>query len=92
MDDEVALYVRFFQPMELAAPAVHRSKAGVSRKFMMTARAVWLQAEQPGHRMSSTVDAPRVLGELPQTGFRSDWDRFLLKRMTRVLSRRLGTS
>jgi hypothetical protein len=38
------------------------------------------------------MDADRVAVELPDTGFRPEWERFLLKRMTRVMSRRLGVS
>jgi hypothetical protein len=40
----------------------------------------------------TTMDAQRVLVELPDTGFRPQWERLLLNRMTAVMSRRLGVT
>jgi hypothetical protein len=53
---------------------------------------VYLQSGVPGDGLMGTMDAPRMLVEIPDTGFRPHWDRLLLKRMTVVMARRVGAS
>jgi hypothetical protein len=92
-DDDVALYLRFIQPMDvelLLRFSVERQAILV--EGILSGGGVWLQAGKPGDRLATTMDANRVAIELPDTGFRPEWERFLLKRMTRVMSRRLGVS
>jgi hypothetical protein len=59
---------------------------------MLSSGGVYLQSGRPGDRLMHTMGEPRILVELPDTGFRPYWDELLLKRMTVVMSRRLGVS
>ena len=80
------LHLEFSRPLELETVLIFdiEKYAGVV-ELMLTAKAVYLQAGAPGDRLASTVDSPRLLVELPETGFREQWDRLLLKRITSVM-------
>jgi hypothetical protein len=89
--DRVVLLLSFVQPMdvELVVPFSIEQHA-LLIETMLAGRGVYLQAETQGDRLVTKLDAPRVLVELPEMGFRQQWDRLLLDRMTVVMSRRLG--
>lgn len=88
-DDEVALDLRFIRPMDvklLLRFSIERQAILV--EAMLNGQGVWVQAGAPGDRLATTMDAHRVLVELPDTGFQPTWDKLWLKRMTRVVARR----
>jgi hypothetical protein len=90
-EDRTVLLLNFSRPMELefGIPFSVESQA-ILVESMLTAGAVYLQAGSSGDRLSQTLDTPRILVELPDTGFKSVWDGLLKKRMTQVMAARLG--
>jgi hypothetical protein len=89
--DEVVLYVRLVQPMEvefLLRFSIERQAVLV--EAMLKAGAVYLQVGSAADRLSTTMDAPRILIELTDTGFKPTWDKVALDRMTTVMAKRLG--
>ena len=91
--DVVALQLRFLRPVETALALRFGMEAqAILVETMLDGGAVYLQAGVAGDRLMNTLDAPRVLVELPDTGFRPVWDEILLTRITVVMSRRLGIS
>ena len=51
---------------------------------------MYLQAGKQGDRLKHDLNRPKMLVELPETGFRPVWDRLVIERMTEVFARRLG--
>lgn len=50
---------------------------------IMTSNAMYIQPGIPGDRLSSTLESPKVLVELPETGAKQAWDRVHLKSTTK---------
>jgi hypothetical protein len=91
--DHVMLHLRFVRPMEVELILLFSAQEqAVLVEGMLSGGGVYLQAGAVGDHLSTTLDSPRVLVELPDTGFRPHWEAFLLDRMTRLMSQRLGTS
>ena len=67
-------------------------KQGGLVDLMLMAKSVYLQAGVPGDRLLTTMDNPRILVELPDTGFQKTWGEIQLKRMSEVIRRRGGLS
>lgn len=89
--DDVLLVLDFERPIEARAVLRFEIEAeGILVESALTARALYLQAGKPGDRFKHDIDRPKLLVELPETGFRPKWDEVFLKRMTTVLSQRLG--
>lgn len=91
--DDVFLVLDFQRPIETrAALCFSIEKQGILVEAALTARAIYLQAGEPGDRLGHDIDRPKMLVELPDTGFRSKWDQLFLDRMTTVFSTELGVS
>lgn len=89
--DDILLVLDFVRPIE--ARAILRfsiETQAILVEAALTARAIYLQAGRPGDRVKHDPSRPKLLIELPETGFRSKWDELFLRRMTSVLSTRLG--
>lgn len=83
---EAMLLLEFQRPMEVQIVLLFDIEKHASLvELMLISRAVYLQSGNPGDRLSTTLDDPRLLLELPDTGFRPIWDAALLKRMTYVM-------
>ncbi|MCW5699360.1 MAG: hypothetical protein KIT00_05925 [Rhodospirillales bacterium] len=50
---------------------------------ILRSQAVYLQAGQPGDRVSTTFDEPKVIVEVPQGGFEVKWQKIWLKALTK---------
>lgn len=88
---DVVLLLTFERP--IAAEIALRfnvEREAILVETMLTGGAVYLQSGAAGDRLSTTLDAPRVLVELPDSGFRTHWDAHLKKLMTTLMARRLG--
>jgi hypothetical protein len=89
--DDVFLVLDFERPIE--ARAVLRfsiANQGILVEAALTAKAMYLQAGKPGDRLKHDLDRPKMLVELPETGFRSKWDELFLSRMTAVIRTERG--
>jgi hypothetical protein len=92
-DDHVLLNLKFVQPMEVELALLFSiERQAILVETILRGGAVYLQAGTAGDRVSTTMDAPRVLVEIPETGFRPRWDELFLSRMMVVMSRQLRIS
>lgn len=90
-DDVVLLQLWFEQPVaaDVILPFSIERQA-ILVESMLSGGGVYLQAGRPGDRLMERMDEPRILVDLPDTGFSPSWDDLLLARMTVVMSRRVG--
>jgi hypothetical protein len=87
--DDTILHLRFLRPMEVTVILLFDVRhQAILVEGMLSGGGVYLQDARPGDRLSTTLDAYRVLIELPDTGFRPFWDRHLLERTTALLRKR----
>lgn len=93
LPNSVLLLLRFQRPIEVEFfLRFSIDEQAILVDMMLSSGAVYLQPGTRGDRLQSTLDAARILAELPETGFRPHWEQLLLRRMTRVMSNRLGVS
>ena len=91
--DNVVLALDFERPVPARfALRLSIEQQGILVECMLTAGAAYLQVGTPGDRLAASIDAPRLLVELPDAGFRARWDRLFLDKMTTVMARRLRVS
>jgi len=89
--DLVLLELAFDRPMEVQLHLCFGIEdEGILVDAAVRAQAVYLQAGKPGDRLRHNVDAPKLLAELPSTGFERDWEKAFLGRMTAVLAKSMG--
>ncbi|SCB59113.1 hypothetical protein GA0061105_106159 [Rhizobium aethiopicum] len=87
--EHIALLIRFLRPTErVAIIEFDISKQGALVDQILTAGAVYLQPGKPGDRLVDDFAVPKVIVEIPDTGFRSHWEKLYLK----IVSRRLRKS
>ncbi len=87
--DDAMLHLRFVRPMDVEMILVFDvRREAILVEGILSGGGVYLQSARPGDRLSTTLDAHRVLIELPDTGFRPYWDRYLLDRTTALLKER----
>jgi hypothetical protein len=89
--DEILLRLDLLRPIEtrlILAFSIERQ--GILVEAALTARAIYLQAGKPGDRLKRDLDRPKMLVELPETGFRPIWDQLVVDQMTGVFARQSG--
>ena len=92
-EDRVMLLLNFERPSEVGVVIPFSIEhQGIVVDSMIRSGAVYLQAGVEGDRLSATLDEPKVLVELPDTGFGPAWDSLLEQRMTEVMSARMRVS
>lgn len=91
--DRVMLILTFSRPsnVDMVIP-FSIEHDGILVDSMIRSGAVYLQAGSTGDRLSSTLNHPRLLIELPDTGFGPHWESLFEKRMTQVMANRLLVS
>lgn len=82
--DHVALVLRFLRPIErVAIIQFDVMKHGILIESILTAHMLYLQAGKPGDRFVHNLDKPKMIVEIPDTGFRPHWDKKYLACVTR---------
>ncbi len=90
-EDLVLLELQFDRPMEVQASLCFSIEdEGILVDAAVRAQAIYLQAGEPGDRLRDDVNAPKLLVELPSTGFETRWEKAFLGRMTAVLAKKMG--
>jgi hypothetical protein len=51
------------------------AEQGILVDSILTAKALFLQPGKKGDRLSATLSSPRLLVEVPDLGFKEEWDR-----------------
>jgi hypothetical protein len=76
-EDTVMLILSFLRPVELkviVAFELHRHHGSLVEQILAM-HGLYIQAGTEGDRLKNTMDQPRVLVEVPDTGFRRTWDK-----------------
>ena len=90
--DILVLLLEFSAPIELQlAVQFSIEEQGILIDSIVRTNAVYVQTGRPGEDHLRT-DAPRILLEIPDTGFVAVWEPLLLKRMISVIRRDSGLS
>lgn len=89
--DKVLLALNFVRPMTVSMGLVFDiERQGGLVDAILTSQSLILQTGVPGDRPSTTVGNPRIILDLPRTGFETTWDEWLHQHYTRTFRRRLG--
>lgn len=89
--DTVILHLTFERPVAAEALLLFSIEhQAILVESMLKGGGVYLQSGEAGDRVMHTLDRPRIMVELPDTGFRPVWDDLLMTRMTAVMARRVG--
>jgi len=87
--NSIALLLRFTPPVEaLLVLNFDIVKQGGVVDQILSSRALYLQPGREGDRLSNTLDAKRILIEVPETGFSKTWDGILFKHLVKDFRRR----
>lgn len=79
-----ALFLRFIRPLEaLLVLNFDIVKQGGIVDQILLSRALYLQPGRTGDRFRTTIDAKRILIEVPDTGFGKAWGELLLKHLVK---------
>lgn len=84
--DHVALLLRFQRPTERTAIIEFDiAKQGILVEHTLMSRALYIQGGKRGDRLIHDLNVPKLLIEVPETGFRQYWDKLyrdsVIKRM-----------
>ena len=91
-DDTVALILSFSRPAELVAIVEFdlQKHHGVLVDQVLGSKAIYIQAGREGDRLKDDVNVPKIILEVPDTGFaRKSWDK-IYSRYTKAKMRERG--
>ena len=72
----VALILTFERPSKVVVILEFDvTEQGILVDSILTAKALFLQPGQKGHRLSTTLESPRILVEVPTRGMKAEWDK-----------------
>ena len=78
--EQIALFLSFKRPTNRnAIIEFDLVRHGILVESILTAKAVYIQAGKPGDRISKDLNQPKILIEIPDTGFRPYWDKIFHK-------------
>jgi hypothetical protein len=81
-DDSVSLILSFERPAELFMVLQFEIvRQGILVDQILNSHAVYIQPGKKGDRYITTIDNQRILIEVPDTHFQSEWDRLFLKHL-----------
>lgn len=84
--DHVVVFLRFLRPIERAAIIEFDiARQGILVEHILTSHAVYLQAGKPCDRLLHDFNLPKMLVEIPDTGFRSNWNKRYLDSVTKQM-------
>ena len=87
--DSLALIFNFSRPSDLSFVLVFEiEKQGILIDSILKSRGVYLQAGRIGDRLVNTMDNPRVVVEVPDTGFSEKWGKIWEESIVRSLKRK----
>lgn len=86
-EDCVSLMLNFVRPMEFSFAILFelRRAHAILVEGILRSGSLYLQAGSKGDRISHTLHEPRVLIEVPDTGFRPRWEKICLTYLVRKI-------
>jgi hypothetical protein len=89
--DDVLLLLEFERPVETRIVLrFSMEERGGLVDMALTSRALYLRAGRPGDRVMHDLEHPRILVDLPDTGFRAVWEDAFLRQLTSFYARETG--
>ncbi|HUU26224.1 MAG TPA: hypothetical protein VM123_00295 [archaeon] len=77
---KIALYLKFIRPAELIIILEFDIlRQGILVDQALASRAIYIQPGKDGDRLSTTINNPRILIEVPSTNFEEEWEKLFLK-------------
>lgn len=87
--DSLALIFNFSRPSELSFVLVFEvEKQGILIDSILKSRGVYLQAGRKGDRFVNTMENPKVVVEVPDTGFSKKWGKIWEESIVRSLRKK----
>lgn len=86
----VMLILSFIRPVQMkviVAFDLRRNHGFLVEQILFT-NGVYIQAGASGDRLKNTMDRPRIVIEIPDTGFRRRWDKLFLQHTIKMLRER----
>lgn len=81
---KMALLLTFSRPAEtILILEFDIVRQGVLVDQILIAKALYVQSGKEGDRFVTTMDAPKILVEVPHTGFEKEWDRIFERRISK---------
>ena len=77
---KIALYLYFKRPTELVMILQFDIvRQGILVDQAINSKAIYIQPGRDGDRFATTIDSDRIVIEIPDTGFKHEWERLFLK-------------
>jgi hypothetical protein len=88
--DTVMLILSFIRPVQMKVIVAFdlRCNHGFLVEQILFTNGVYIQAGASGDRLKNTMDRPRIVIEIPDTGFRRRWDRLFHQHTVKMLRER----
>lgn len=85
--NSVILFLRAIRPLEFDATIEFdlARNHGILVEWVLASRALYIQAGREGDRLKHDLERPKVIAEVPDLGFRADWDRIYLQHTTSTM-------
>lgn len=84
-ESPVSLILQFQRPSEvLIILEFNITNQGLLIEQILKAKALYLQPGRPGDRPSITMDKPKIIVEVPDSGFQKEWKKIWLKELTKM--------
>jgi hypothetical protein len=79
IDGEIALSLRFIRPVTTTAVIRFEfDRHAILVDLILSARLVYLQSGSPGDRIKHDIDKTKMVVQVDETGFESEWEAFYL--------------
>lgn len=83
IDGEIALSLRFIRPVTTTAVIKFDfDRYAILVDLVLSARLVYLQSGKPGDRIKDDIDKTKMVVQVDESGFDSEWEEFFLTRQT----------
>jgi hypothetical protein len=85
-ESTVSLILEFLRPSEIfVLLCFDIANQGILIETILKSKALYLQAGRPGDRLSTTMNTPRMLIEVPDMGFQKEWEKIWPKEVAKKL-------
>lgn len=85
LENTVSLILQFLRPSGiLIILDFNVTNQGILVEQILKAKSVYLQPGRTGDRLSTTMDKPKIIVEIPDLGFQKEWKKIWLKELTKI--------
>ena len=85
LENTVSLILQFQRPSEiLIILDFNVTNQGILVEQILKAKSLYLQPGRTGDRLSTTMDKPKIIVEVPDSGFQKEWKKIWLKELTKM--------